>query len=350
MPASLRGLKQEPVWKVQKLSAAHTQHQSNRSYRHQNATRAQKRSAAESCNLLLNPGLIRNVLSYVGPGQHLFLAPVSKGWKDIYATVDSQELTIEPLTNDSSSKVLTCVPQMTLYSAVFASPSRVELAQKSGLDSSLWYYRHAAGKYADVATLAAAHELGMEYTDITMAAASLHNNLAAVQHPHSQGCPWSTLSLERATSRGHLEVVRWCYEHGWRFEIAMEGVHSAAESGNVELMAWLLQQPGMQLNEEAMTLAVFRGHMAMCQFLHARKCPWEDSATSQAALDGHIDILRWLIDNGCPRDAQNMGQSAAEGGSVEVLTYPQQQGLLTSATLLTVMLDLAAVFDKLDAA
>jgi Ankyrin repeats (3 copies) len=130
----------------------------------------------------------------------------------------------------------------------------------------------------------------------------------------------------------------------------MEGMHCAAESGNVELMAWLLQQPGMHLNEEVITLAVFRGRMAMCQYLHAQQCPWGDSAPCQAAKDGHIDILRWLIDNGCPLDAQSMGQSAAEGGSVEVLSYLQQQGLLTSAALLTVMLDLAAVFGKLDAA
>eukprot|EP00953_Heterococcus_sp_UTEX-ZZ885_P007680 4633-Heterococcus_DN1.PRE.4 len=314
------------------------------------ATLAQKRSAAESCNPLLDSGVLWNVLSCVGPGQHLFLALVSKGWKDVYATVESQQLTIEPLTNNSSSNVLMCVPQMTLYSSVFASPSRVKLAQQSRLDCSLWYYRHAAGKYADAATLAAAHELGMEYTEMTMAAASLHNNLAAVQHLHSQNCPWSALSLERATYRGHFELVRWCYEHGWRFEVAMEGVHAAAESGNVELMVWLLQQPGMQLNEEAMTLAVFRGRMAMCQYLHAQQCPWDDSATSQAAKDGHIDILRWLIDNGCPCDAFGTGKSAAEGGGVEVLSYLQQQGLLTSAALLTVMLDLAAVFGKLNAA
>jgi F-box domain len=153
------------------------------------ANRAQKRSAVESCYPLLDPGILRNVLSCVGPGQHLFLALVSKGWKDVYATVESQQIVIEPLSNAESRKVVICVAQMTLYSSVFASPSRVELAQQSGLGCSLWYYRHAAGKHADVATLVAAHKLGMEYTEVTMAAASVHNNLAVVQHLHSQGCP-----------------------------------------------------------------------------------------------------------------------------------------------------------------
>jgi hypothetical protein len=53
---------------------------------------------------------------------------------------------------------------MTLYSSVLASPSRLKLAHESDLDSSQESYHYAAGRYATVATLAAAHELGMKYS------------------------------------------------------------------------------------------------------------------------------------------------------------------------------------------
>jgi hypothetical protein len=306
------------------------------------ATRAQKRIAADSRNPLLNLGILKNVLSYVGPRHYLFVALVSKGWKGTYSTLKNQQVAFE-----SSSEVCTCVPQTTLHRAVFASPSRVKLAQQSRLDCTSWIYRRAAGTHADIATLATAREMGMQFTATTMAGAAYCNKLAVSD---SQGCPWSALLLELAARRGYFELVRWCFEHGCCFEDASEAMLSAVDSGSVELMAWMLQQPGMQLCEKVMSICVFRGHMALCQYLHAQQCPWNTVATSQAALDGHIDILRWLLDNGCPCDEHKTGLSAGEGGSIEVLTYMQQQGMLTSPALLTEMLDIAAVFDKLAAA
>jgi hypothetical protein len=51
------------------------------------ASRAPKRGSPDS-EPLLDPGILQNVLSYVGPGQHLFVAPVSKHWKDFYGAVE----------------------------------------------------------------------------------------------------------------------------------------------------------------------------------------------------------------------------------------------------------------------
>jgi hypothetical protein len=73
-------------------------------------------------------------------------------------------------------------------------------------------------------------------------------------------------------------------------------------------------------------------------------------ASISAAHYGHVDQLRWLTDNGCPWDAHDLCRAAAQSGSVEVLTYLQQQGLVTSPTLLTEMLDNAAGENQLAAA
>jgi hypothetical protein len=79
---------------------------------------------------------------------------------DMYAALKSQLLTYETLRY--FEQTITCDPQMTLYSSVFTSPARVR--QTSGLDCTSETYQHAAGKHADIATLATAHEMGMEYT------------------------------------------------------------------------------------------------------------------------------------------------------------------------------------------
>jgi hypothetical protein len=66
----------------------------------------------------------------------------------------------------------TCVSEMTLYSSVFASPSLVKVAHEMGLDCTSEAYRRAAGKHADIATLAVVHEVVMEYTALTLLAAA----------------------------------------------------------------------------------------------------------------------------------------------------------------------------------
>jgi hypothetical protein len=115
-------------------------------------------------------------------------------------------------------------------------------------------------------------------------------------------------------------------------------------------MAWLLQQPGMQLSAGVMIRAALHGHAALCQYLHEQQCPCHPKAASEAAYGRHIDLLRWLVDNGCPLDEHEVCTAAADGGSIEVLQYLQQQGLMTSTALLTEMLDCAAHINELPAA
>jgi hypothetical protein len=98
-----------------------------------------------------------------------------------------------------------------------------------------------------------------------------------------------------------------------------------------------------------MSRAIYKGHTAMCHYLHAQRCPWHSSALRQAALFGHADLLRLLVNNCCYRD-DDLLRAAAQGGSIEVLTYLQELGLLDSASMLTEMLNVAALGSKLAAA
>jgi hypothetical protein len=307
----------------------------------------QQRSAG-SCHLLFRSSVLRNVLSCVGPGRYLFAAPVSRWWRDVYITLESLRAAYA---ESSCNNITISVPQITLYSAAFASPAILKLAHEQGLDcksDSLAYHR-AAAKHADVATLAAAHKLGLQYTIMTMSGAARCNKLAEVQYLHSQGCPWPARLLEVVASSGYCELLRWCYEHGCPLDVNM-APYFTAQSGNIELMAWVLQQAGTHLRAEVMCAAASMGRAAMCQYLRAQQCPWNASSTSAAALGGHIDLLSWLVDNGCPWEARQLCITAARGGSVKVLEFLQQLGILNSAAVLTDMLNVAALNHKLAAA
>jgi hypothetical protein len=304
-------------------------------------SRVQKRSAADSSNPLLEPGILQSMLGFVGP--HLFV--LSKLW-NTYVVVESQQLIEHKEVPDE--RILTCA-KTTLHSSVFTSTSRVRLAHESGLDYTTQTCQSAAGSYADVATLGTAHELGMQYTAITMLAAGRCSKLLEVQYLHSQGCPWPSGLLEEAAAMGDFELVRWCYEHGCPWDASRAAIY-AAHSSNVELMEWVLQQPGTQLCMNAMCVAVWQSSAAMCQYLHTQQCPWSHTSTWHAAYKGDADLVRWLIDNGCPFHARELCMAAAQGGSVEVLYCLQQQDILTSAALLIASLSTAACYSQLAAA
>eukprot|EP00953_Heterococcus_sp_UTEX-ZZ885_P016774 9409-Heterococcus_DN1.PRE.6 len=203
------------------------------------STEARESSAGSS---LLCPGILKTVLSYVGSGYFLFVTPVSRLWKKIYATVERQQLTVYIRCHGMNSiglraRTITCGPQMTLFSSVFTSPSRVKLAHETDLNCRLTAYQHAAGKYADVTTLRAAHEVGLEYIMATIDGAARFNNLPAVQYLHSQGCHWPLQLLKRAAINGYFELVRWWHENVCTWHAPDKAPSYAAESGNVELMA-----------------------------------------------------------------------------------------------------------------
>jgi hypothetical protein len=128
---------------------------------------------------------------------------------------------------------------VTLGSSLFSSSARVKVAHDNGLDRTSEEYHLAAGKHAGIASLAMMRKLGIKYIAATMAGAARSNKLAEVQFLHAQGCPWSMYLLEDAARDGYFELLRWCYEQdcGWERGAAVAPAY-AAESGNIELLAW----------------------------------------------------------------------------------------------------------------
>jgi hypothetical protein len=252
------------------------------------SSEARECSAADSSNPLQQPGILQCVLDHVGPGHWSFLAEVCSLWKDLYLRVASKQVQVT-----KHSEKITCVPQMTSFSAVFASPARVRLAQALGLRYDTPQSQRAAGMHAGIATLAAAHELGMQYTHEAMLGAAHCNEVAVVQFLHARGCTFDT---------------------------------------------------------QVSCAAAARGHTNMCAYLHAEQCPWGTMNCTLAAIFGHSSTLRWLREHGCPWDAARIHLAAAEGGSVDALTYVQQQGIVLTNAMLTAMLSITGALSKLAAA
>jgi hypothetical protein len=172
-----------------------------------------------------------------------------------------------------------------------------------------------------------------------------------LQFLHAQKCPWDASISAVLARRGKLELLRWAIEQGCPFDEHAILI-SAASSGSIETTAWVKQLPNVEVNDYAMTAAAGQGHTAMCEYLHAEQCPWDEQACEFAAEHCYENTLRWLHENGCPRNAEEICRAAAAGCSVEVMLYLQQQldSASFGAALLDNMLYIAASHDKLEAA
>jgi hypothetical protein len=88
----------------------------------------------------------------------------------------------------------------------------------------------------------------------------------------------------------------------------------------------------------------------MCAYLHAAHCPWDDITCNYAAHAGSLDALRWLRERGCPWSTFAVSICAACSGSIDLMLYLQQQGIVFNAVMLRVMLNAAGAHNKLAAA
>ena len=143
-------------------------------------------------------------------------------------------------------------------------------------------------------------------------------------------------------------MLRWVRQRGCSWNAGRILV-KAVMSGNLELTAWVKQQPGVLAPVWAISKAAGAGHTAICQFLRSEQCPWDVCACDAAAFKDHLDTLLWLRGNGAPFELSLICESAGQGGSIRVITYLHEQDLLSSE-LLTHMLNIAGAYNHTAAA
>jgi hypothetical protein len=105
--------------------------------------RASKRPTADSCNPLHHKGILQLVLDCVGPGEHAFVSTVSKNFRVCYLNVADFEGVPR-----AYEEQITVVHDMTTYSSVFRSLSRLRWAAELGfvLDPESEWCQFTAGQ------------------------------------------------------------------------------------------------------------------------------------------------------------------------------------------------------------
>jgi hypothetical protein len=173
---------------------------------------SQKRAATDS-SPLQQAGILRHVLSYVGPGHWLFLSAVCSSWMDMYAKLSTVTVLRVGEYAMYNATVLV-VAKTTLPGSIFTSPARVRLAHELGMQLTAEKLQYAAGYYADVETLMAAHELGVAYTTHTLRGALAGAISTLLSLSRVQQCHPSLMRTSYPMKSGSLAVLQLLLQQG----------------------------------------------------------------------------------------------------------------------------------------
>ncbi|WZN65487.1 hypothetical protein HKI87_12g70460 [Chloropicon roscoffensis] len=103
-------------------------------------------------------------------------------------------------------------------------------------------------------------------------------------------------------------------------------VNCAAFQGSVEILRWLMEEKGWELNGLTGMWAGTGGSVKVLEHLRGRGYKFDEMACSGAAEGGHLEALKFLrgLDPPCPWDWRT-SEDAAGGGHLDVLKWARSQ-------------------------
>ncbi|WZN65501.1 putative ankyrin repeat protein [Chloropicon roscoffensis] len=122
------------------------------------------------------------------------------------------------------------------------------------------------------------------------------------------GLEWSWERLKGVVYEGHL-------------------LNYAAFQGSVEILRWLVEEKGWELNKHTGEWAGRGGSVKILEHLRGRGYKFDVMACDGAAMGGHLEALKFFggLDPPCSVDVWSCADAAAKGGQLEVLKFLRAQ-------------------------
>ena len=146
-------------------------------------------------------------------------------------------------------------------------------------------------------------------------------------HQRVKGAVYECDLLNYAAFQGSVEILRWLVEEkGWELN-RLTGWWGGS-GGSVEVLEHLVDR-GYELDQNACYGAGKGGHWKALKFLRGLDppCPWDDWTCLNAAEGGHLDVLKWARsqDPPCPWSRGECRLTASNFGHEHVVEWIDQQ-------------------------
>ncbi|CAM9425561.1 unnamed protein product [Scytosiphon promiscuus] len=253
--------------------------------------------------VLANVDSIRSLQEFTGDKQFLFLAAVSRSWREAWG---SRAAATSWVTGDST------VPQMMHSFACGLPRNNARLSA-------------AIARVGSLQLLQCAREEGSPWDEGTCAEAAAGGHLAVLRWARENGCPWDRRTCAGAAAGGHLDVLRWARDNG-----CPQDERSSAAAAGMEYRAVLrwARESGYGWGEPTRAVAAAGGQLAVLQKARLNDGPraWDWAIGFLAARGGYFPIRKMFEcsrANGCAWDETTCAVAAA-GAHLAVLLYERQ--------------------------
>ncbi|WZN63701.1 hypothetical protein HKI87_08g52520 [Chloropicon roscoffensis] len=139
-----------------------------------------------------------------------------------------------------------------------------------------------------------------------------------------KGAVYEGQLVNYAALQGSVEVLRWLHEEKG-FELNDKTGWWAGLGGSIEVFEHLR---GYKFTKAACEGAAIGGHLEALKYLRGLDppCPWDNNTCAWAAEGGQLDVLKWLRDQDppCPWDWETC-VDAVQGGHLDVLKWARSQ-------------------------
>ena len=100
--------------------------------------------------------------------------------------------------------------------------------------------------------------------------------------------------IHSAIQSGNLDLVKWLYKLGQN-PSKNAAMKNAAKTGNLALVQWLYEM-GCLLDNRSWCAAIDEGHFHILEWLHEKHCPWDTFIPYNRGKD--LNIVEWLWNRG----------------------------------------------------
>jgi hypothetical protein len=151
------------------------------------------------------------------------------------------QMTLRHVMQCMSQVQFVCTANMTLYSAIFASQARLQLAYNTEFftcDTNRSRIQYIAGAVAETDTLRSAHKLGMPLSTYVLAGSARSDNLVTLQWLHTERQRELPHKITLYAARGgSISTLQWLKEQGCGFD--QEAISQAAIGNHLHIIEYL---------------------------------------------------------------------------------------------------------------
>jgi hypothetical protein len=283
------------------------------------------RIADESSSPLDRDELLDRIFCYVGIGDYLYAAGVSRRWKGRYT-----KLCYNKAADDDDSCKL-----RTYYVSALITAARLELAFKSKLQlEDLQAYPYlgydvARSSLEPIQVLIVAKTFDMRWSSEFCSDAAFHGKLDLLQWLYDRRCPWQRDTvLTYAAAKGSVSMLIWLQTviKPWSAAQRTHMLNRAVEHSKLEAVQWLRLQGAEWSNvSSACVLLQRRSHSVtqynMIKWILANGCSWANwQCAKVSAVQYYTDankqrraeLFTLAHEHGCPCTCEAHAANAAQ--------------------------------------